>query len=333
MSIGDDILKAVQDAGGAIVTDTDNLPSQWWTAGEFAKHWTVAELDGFEESRGGGYRRNDEVENEYEEEVNGEMVTMTVVENNGAETTILPAADPERGLPRLAYLGAHAGFIMEPGIKYQNLDSLKNWLCDVGFNGTFATEALAAVGLTCCEDWDCGDDGGYWLIQDEEKFAAFYRICQVRDVLADSDDEVDVTAEVEALLSEPLILADWLDERGNHAAAGDLREQFTEPEQTTYQVGDKNCPEHIRVQLERIEEAAGDYADGNIHPCGLVASYRRGEELPWRIADDWASEEFATAAEAVAGAAEWVKAMNADMAAEQQRLENERKFAAMEGIE
>lgn len=83
----------------------------------------------------------------------------------------------------------------------------------------------------------------------------------------------------------------------------------------TYNAGSRDCPPEIEIELIRIEEAAGDYAAGETHPCGLVAYYDvpdeddEDEKKPWRISDDWASECYATAEEAVKAAAEWAKLM------------------------
>lgn len=78
---------------------------------------------------------------------------------------------------------------------------------------------------------------------------------------------------------------------------------------TTYCNTDPTCPTEIKAALDRIEAAAGDYAVSRSNPCGLAAYYDEGEALSWRIADDGASERFATADEAEAAAAEWAEQM------------------------
>ena len=44
--------------------------------------------------------------------------------------------------------------------------------------------------------------------------------------------------------------------------------------------------------LERIEAAFGDYRCTHDNPCGGAAYHDEGEALPWRIADDQASERL-----------------------------------------
>lgn len=61
-------------------------------------------------------------------------------------------------------------------------------------------------------------------------------------------------------------------------------------------------------ELKRIAEAAGDYAASDHNPTGLVAYYDEGAALPWRIADDHATEVFATAEEAEQAAEAWAEA-------------------------
>ena len=65
----------------------------------------------------------------------------------------------------------------------------------------------------------------------------------------------------------------------------------------------------IQEALKQIEAAAGDYVASGENPCGLCAYYDEGEPKPWRIADDHASERFATPGEAIAGAEAWAEAM------------------------
>jgi hypothetical protein len=77
----------------------------------------------------------------------------------------------------------------------------------------------------------------------------------------------------------------------------------------TYCNTDPDCPAEIRESLARIEAAAGEYAVSHSSPCGLVAYYDEGETAPWRIADDWASERFATPDAAEDAASEWAEAV------------------------
>ena len=75
----------------------------------------------------------------------------------------------------------------------------------------------------------------------------------------------------------------------------------------TYNVGDPNCPSAIEAQLQRIEDAlksCGALATAD-SPCAAVAYYDKGEALPWRVSDDYASMSFATVREAVDFAEEW----------------------------
>lgn len=65
----------------------------------------------------------------------------------------------------------------------------------------------------------------------------------------------------------------------------------------------------IDVTIDLIEAAAGSYRVTGSNPCGLAAYYDEGEEKPWRISDDQASESFATPQEAMEGARAWAEAM------------------------
>jgi len=77
----------------------------------------------------------------------------------------------------------------------------------------------------------------------------------------------------------------------------------------TWNAGEPGCPATIDATLRQIEAAAGDYAASDANPCGLAAYYDEGESCPWRIGDDQASETYATADEAEAGAEAWAAAM------------------------
>jgi hypothetical protein len=70
----------------------------------------------------------------------------------------------------------------------------------------------------------------------------------------------------------------------------------------------------IEAGTKQIEEAIGDYLCTHNQPCAAAVYYDEGEEKPWRIADDGASERFATVEEAVAGAEAWQEAMAAESA-------------------
>lgn len=94
--------------------------------------------------------------------------------------------NPEKGRDRVAYLGAHAGFCWEgrfsesggPAALEQLLDYLQ-----------WDDAALAPLGLATCEDWDNGDDAGYWLVGDGAKFAVTLAVCRAIDRLNEYDGE------------------------------------------------------------------------------------------------------------------------------------------------
>ncbi len=58
-----------------------------------------------------------------------------------------------------------------------------------------------------------------------------------------------------------------------------------------------------------IESHLGDSLCSAENPCGALAYYDLGEQLPWRIADDHTAESFGTLKEAIAGAKAWRQAM------------------------
>jgi hypothetical protein len=69
--------------------------------------------------------------------------------------------------------------------------------------------------------------------------------------------------------------------------------------------GERDCPKDIYDVLTRIEESAGSGRASSDNPCGLIAMHIFGDERPWRIADDWSSDQFATAEEAAEAAEDW----------------------------
>lgn len=83
---------------------------------------------------------------------------------------------------------------------------------------------------------------------------------------------------------------------------------------TTYCNTDPKCPEIIRRELNRIEEALGEYATTNDTPCGGAAYYEEGAEQPWRLlfCEGGESECFADASAAAAAAAEYAEQMDAE---------------------
>jgi hypothetical protein len=101
--------------------------------------------------------------------------------------TLSYQATPDAGRRRVAYLGAHAGFCWEEGPESA---ALKTLLEDLSWDD----EALAEIGVASCEDYNCGDDGGYWLVTDEPRFAAVAEKCQALDRDWEDLDAEDVRA-------------------------------------------------------------------------------------------------------------------------------------------
>lgn len=78
---------------------------------------------------------------------------------------------PDAGRARVAYGGAHAGFVWEDeSVESEALKTLLEYL-------QWDNADLAEFGLASCEDYDCGDDGGYWLVADAERFAEVTAKC------------------------------------------------------------------------------------------------------------------------------------------------------------
>lgn len=93
---------------------------------------------------------------------------------------------PDEGRRRIAYLGAHCGFEWEDcPEKSWHLNTLLRYL-------SWDDEALAKIGLASIEDDTHGDDGGFWVVADETKFAAVSRGCIG---LADTDKEEELDGE------------------------------------------------------------------------------------------------------------------------------------------
>ena len=74
---------------------------------------------------------------------------------------------------------------------------------------------------------------------------------------------------------------------------------------STYGYGDKRMPVEISRELDRIAEAMADYLCNDEQSCGAYLYYDKDQKKPWRIVDDFASESFATADEAVDAAEAW----------------------------
>lgn len=63
-----------------------------------------------------------------------------------------------------------------------------------------------------------------------------------------------------------------------------------------------NCvgvPPHVQVELVRIEKALGSAKDA----CQIC--YDEGDDHPWRISDQKASESYTSVEHAIAAAPEW----------------------------
>jgi hypothetical protein len=109
-------------------------------------------------------------------EWDGESLDLTAYDDYRYSLTLVDG--PDGGRPRVAYLGAHAGFEWE-GEDYRS-DTLKTLLRE--WLGLSAEDAdLAEFGLATCEDFLYGDDGGFWLVADEAKFAATLAGCKALD--------------------------------------------------------------------------------------------------------------------------------------------------------
>lgn len=108
--------------------------------------------------------------------------------NDGWCYSLRYEASPDAGRHRIAYLGAHAGFCWED--QAAESESLKTLLRDLSWDDA----ELAEFGLACCEDYDNGDDGGYWLVADEARFAAVAEKCRILDEDWDDLDAADVRA-------------------------------------------------------------------------------------------------------------------------------------------
>ncbi len=68
----------------------------------------------------------------------------------------------------------------------------------------------------------------------------------------------------------------------------------------------------IELETQKIEAALGHYLCSADQPCAAAVYYDEGEEKPWRIADDGASESFGTVEEAIEGAHSWAEAMSSE---------------------
>ena len=110
---------------------------------------------------------------------------------------------PEQGRERVAYLGAHAGYCAETDHGSEALEAMLRWV-------RWEDGLLEPVGLSSCEDWDNGDDGGYWLVQDEDTYkiakAVFLAIDRLNEHIGiDIDDGEVIYDAARAALGLPSI--------------------------------------------------------------------------------------------------------------------------------
>lgn len=107
--------------------------------------------------------------------------------------TLSYAETPDLGRRRVAYYGAHAGLNWEDGEwEAVGSEALEALLRDLMWDD----EALAEFGLASCEDYECGDDGGFWLVADKGVFAEVARKCRDLSERYDDLDADDVRAYV-----------------------------------------------------------------------------------------------------------------------------------------
>lgn len=132
----------------------------------------------------------DPEETEYEYDPTERMLDVRCIRERGVHQyyELRYAETPDRGRERVAYLGAHGGFDWED--QSAESESLETLLRSLRWDA----DALAEFGLACCEDYDNGDDGGYWLVADAATFAETARKCQELDERWDGLDAADVLA-------------------------------------------------------------------------------------------------------------------------------------------
>ncbi len=63
----------------------------------------------------------------------------------------------------------------------------------------------------------------------------------------------------------------------------------------------------ISLWISAIEKALDNAVATHDQPCGAVAYFDAGEKLPWRIADDYYSQNWASPEEALAAASTWAE--------------------------
>jgi len=66
------------------------------------------------------------------------------------------------------------------------------------------------------------------------------------------------------------------------------------------------------TKLADLNAAIGEYKTSDSNPCGVSFYFDEGEEKPWRIADDGASDSFGSFGELLAAAKEWKEAFDFD---------------------
>ncbi len=92
-------------------------------------------------------------------------------------------ACPDGGRRRVAYLGVQIGFEWED---CESSEALETLLEDIRFD----KDGLGELGLTCCEDFEYGDDGGFWLVEDEKIFQdVFSRLREIDEEYEELDIE------------------------------------------------------------------------------------------------------------------------------------------------
>jgi len=65
-------------------------------------------------------------------------------------------------------------------------------------------------------------------------------------------------------------------------------------------------------QEAELNAAIGKYCTSDSNPCGVSFYFDEGEEKPFRIADDQASESFETYDELLDAASDWKNAFDAE---------------------
>lgn len=63
-------------------------------------------------------------------------------------------------------------------------------------------------------------------------------------------------------------------------------------------------------QITELHAAMGRYNASDINPTGIVFSYNDGQQNPYEISDDYASESFSTYKELLTAAKSWRRDMD-----------------------